>query len=1154
MPLIDTFPPQFPSSPANYYPLRSYSYHSDAPADPKYLSFLGIGDNTLKRTKYYSGALDTSSGTGGVVDLDITFPLDPSLGGTFVNLLREDDKFVGSLAKNTFLLSSLGISLATLTAASGANTSNANITTHSPTTATFASLLAKDSDFCISLTNYLVTGVITGGASKSPSIIQNAIVNNSVLNQLLTALFLTPAYKIRSATGSATLYSPNASFKTNFSKQFGTYLNLTDNDAVTSQTLNIASLNDSVNFIRDVVFNAGQPLPYTGTNSYTVFEGVTGNRYAPVVYATRIPYGGLGTSTDPASALLHPDNFGIANLFYNKKSLIQNLTSIDIDTITALISSLSVNNAYVTSLSASILSSVSAVIDNASISTLSTTSLTFSTLKDANGVTIDYLPLTGGVMTGDIKFGDVNGPRLAQGRYDSSRGGLSGISLVCSLDYDFNWQAGWLTSLEQDRITPRPLYIDSGIGTSLRVWDSVTDNGTEITHLGIKCANLTATNLSSANISSNDIKSNSISATSVASVSLSSQTLSTTTLSFTTLQKINNDGSTTNITNSVGGGSVTDPLILTGVSCLNLSATNSLITNLTAINLSSAKISSSELIVSSLKVIKNDGSVVDVTNNVSTPGSGGSVTDPLILTGISCINLSASNSLINNLTGSTLTIGDSSIFFVDIINGAYAQTLTAINMYVTANLSGKDLEFETATINNLLKSASISSTNLTADNIFGSILISSTSSLASNISGTNLYISNLAILPGISASTNSVLISKPISSTQSIHTTQDISAANIYGNIMGTVVNVGESNQLEYLSAKRADINELTSFVINVADRTITQTVPVLDIDNNPVLDGNGDPVTTIETETVLGLITAAEGIFTSLTAVNECSVFAITANSITCTDSIIISSADTGVAFYSNTGNKVGINTSTPSVELTVQGSISASNTITANNLSIQDGISAPNISAENLVVTSNISSLSGTIYGNINATQSTAINLFTNLSATALTASSLYTPQLTTATLSCTTISSLNGNSNLWTSAYYIPVTINLILDGGGSSVQGGVRGRIEVPYDIKLLSWAMYADVASLTNFTAVTVLSSNYDSYPAVSPLHLTPADVAVINIGDIKNTANITESEWNIFLNKGDILHFGLSPELAWDGGAAPVSATSITLSLRGLRQ
>jgi len=96
-----------------------------------------------------------------------------------------------------------------------------------------------------------------------------------------------------------------------------------------------------------------------------------------------------------------------------------------------------------------------------------------------------YLPLEGGTMTGAIVFDGTSGQYISKGTFDTSRGGNSGISLVCSIGYEFNWQAGWLRTTEQGSATPRSLYLDSGAGTSLKVWNASDSTGTTISHLGI---------------------------------------------------------------------------------------------------------------------------------------------------------------------------------------------------------------------------------------------------------------------------------------------------------------------------------------------------------------------------------------------------------------------------------------------------------------------------------------------------------------------------------------------------------------------------------------------------------------------------------------------------------------------------------------------
>ena len=93
----------------------------------------------------------------------------------------------------------------------------------------------------------------------------------------------------------------------------------------------------------------------------------------------------------------------------------------------------------------------------------------FATIADVGGGGGgSYLPLSGGTMTGDITFG-TGYQYIGEGNFDTFRGGSNGLSLVCSVGYEFNWQAGWLTTTEQNSTTPRPLYLDGGAGTTLVV-------------------------------------------------------------------------------------------------------------------------------------------------------------------------------------------------------------------------------------------------------------------------------------------------------------------------------------------------------------------------------------------------------------------------------------------------------------------------------------------------------------------------------------------------------------------------------------------------------------------------------------------------------------------------------------------------------------
>lgn len=96
-----------------------------------------------------------------------------------------------------------------------------------------------------------------------------------------------------------------------------------------------------------------------------------------------------------------------------------------------------------------------------------------------------YLPTTGGTMSGNIAFNPA-GQYIGAGTFDTERGGSGGISLVCSVGYEFNWQAGWLITTEQGSSIPRPLYLDGQAGTTLRVWNGISGQGVEVLATGIK--------------------------------------------------------------------------------------------------------------------------------------------------------------------------------------------------------------------------------------------------------------------------------------------------------------------------------------------------------------------------------------------------------------------------------------------------------------------------------------------------------------------------------------------------------------------------------------------------------------------------------------------------------------------------------------------
>jgi hypothetical protein len=68
---------------------------------------------------------------------------------------------------------------------------------------------------------------------------------------------------------------------------------------------------------------------------------------------------------------------------------------------------------------------------------------------------LGVLPLAGGTMSEDAAITFANNSRLKEGTTDAGIGGVGGIAMVCSLDYEMKWEAGRLYIMGQDGFTIR---------------------------------------------------------------------------------------------------------------------------------------------------------------------------------------------------------------------------------------------------------------------------------------------------------------------------------------------------------------------------------------------------------------------------------------------------------------------------------------------------------------------------------------------------------------------------------------------------------------------------------------------------------------------------------------------------------------------------
>jgi len=107
-----------------------------------------------------------------------------------------------------------------------------------------------------------------------------------------------------------------------------------------------------------------------------------------------------------------------------------------------------------------------------------------------------------------------------------------------------------------------------------------------------------------------------------------------------------------------------------------------------------------------------------------------------------------------------------------------------------------------------------------------------------------------------------------------------------------------------------------------------------------------------------------------------------------------------------------------------------------------------------------------------------------------------------------------SVNGGGN---------VTINFIIDGGGSVITTGVRGFVEIAYNMTITGWQIFADQSGSA---VVDVWRSTYAGFPPVVGGSIAGSEKPTLTA--TQNNQNLALTTWTTALLKGDILSFNVS--------------------------
>jgi len=114
---------------------------------------------------------------------------------------------------------------------------------------------------------------------------------------------------------------------------------------------------------------------------------------------------------------------------------------------------------------------------------------------------------------------------------------------------------------------------------------------------------------------------------------------------------------------------------------------------------------------------------------------------------------------------------------------------------------------------------------------------------------------------------------------------------------------------------------------------------------------------------------------------------------------------------------------------------------------------------------------------------------------------------------------------------------VSINFIIDGGGSAITTGVKGFIEIPFGMQITGVTLLADQSGSI---VVDVWKDTYANYPPTDADSITAS--AVPTISTATKSQDLTLTGWTTNVVAGDIIGFNVD---------SITTVTRVTLALRG---
>jgi len=116
---------------------------------------------------------------------------------------------------------------------------------------------------------------------------------------------------------------------------------------------------------------------------------------------------------------------------------------------------------------------------------------------------------------------------------------------------------------------------------------------------------------------------------------------------------------------------------------------------------------------------------------------------------------------------------------------------------------------------------------------------------------------------------------------------------------------------------------------------------------------------------------------------------------------------------------------------------------------------------------------------------------------------------------------------------------VSINFIIDGGGSAITTGVKGFVEIPFSMRITGWTVLGDQSGSI---VVDVWKDVFANFPPTVADTIAGSEKPTLASADSNQDLALTT--WTVGVDVGDIIGFNVD---------SVTTVTKVTVAIRGVR-